>query len=639
MKQGRTPDRVHVVRPPHDDQPLTPNLPAPRDGRAMEIVRTLAQISDKLKRSEAERYELLAELREYRKSLHELEDRAGKSEKAYAALENKLNAQSTIDNEISQRQARFERALKETESKLVQAAAGQALLDQRVKSNEEMNTAITQRLDESVTEQARITRHVDKIGQDKTRMLRKVERMEEILTETQDTLRARALVLLTDQSAAAQGSLPQISAWSDTSNNAASESEAPWWRKSVRMQGVGMASMVVAALLFGWTINQIQQPDMPKIAVLENGGLARLNLEQNRWEPISRGTSEDGIDAPVTPDPMSSPTLEPLNPQTLNAIPANAVTGTAIEQTPAAQEVLNSSDEALLAAMEENPDQLAAQLNEIAPAVQQELELSTQAGEPAPSVNTQAAGLYNPLDAYASEAFAQDPAVSNLIAKARSREPLSAQMASDATLPAAAQSLQQEAYKGIAEAQHDLAAIYTAGRSGVNQNFNKAAFWFEQSAHQGVANAAYNLGVLYHQGLGVDRDLDRALYWYREAAKKGHPEAQYNLGISHIEGIGTEYNAPLAAAFFESSANQGVVEAAYNLGLIHENALLGAKSKQEDALMWYKVAADGGSTDAKAALRQLANNLQIGMEDVNKMSDRMQAIYKSAHGRNAGPKA
>src|SRR5690606_2980922 len=115
--------------------------------------------------------------------------------------------------------------------------------------------------------------------QDKTRMLRKVERMEEILTETQDTLRARALVLLTDQSAAAQGSLAQIPAWSDNQGTEANENNAPWWRKSVRMQGVGMASMVVAALLFGWTINQVQQPDMPKIAVLENGGLARLDLE------------------------------------------------------------------------------------------------------------------------------------------------------------------------------------------------------------------------------------------------------------------------------------------------------------------------------------------------------------------------
>ncbi|PZQ46660.1 MAG: hypothetical protein DI551_04730 [Micavibrio aeruginosavorus] len=206
MKQGRTPDRVHVVRPPENEygMPGTNPPPAPQGStRAMEIIRTLAQISDKLKRSEAERYELLAELREYRKSLHELEDKADKSEKAYLALENKFKNRDTVENEISQRQARFERALKETENKLVQAAAGQSLLDQRIKDNEEFRIGITSRLDETISQQARLDRQVEKIGQDKSRMLRKVERMEEILTETQDTLKARALVLLTDQSAVA----------------------------------------------------------------------------------------------------------------------------------------------------------------------------------------------------------------------------------------------------------------------------------------------------------------------------------------------------------------------------------------------------------------------------------------------------
>jgi localization factor PodJL len=131
--------------------------------------------------------------------------------------------------------------------------------------------------------------------------------------------------------------------------------------------------------------------------------------------------------------------------------------------------------------------------------------------------------------------------------------------------------------------------------------------------------------------------MERALYWYREAAKEGHPEAQYNLGIAHIEGIGTEYNAPLAAAFFESAANAGIVEAAYNLGLIYENGLTGAADKTENALLWYKIAADGGSNDAKAALQQLSSSMQIGMEDVDKMVERMQSIYTSAHGRKAGP--
>lgn len=628
MKQGRTPDRVHVVRPPQDEyrpEGSGAGLPAaPQNSRAMEIIRTLAQISDKLKRSEAERYELLAELREYRKSLNELEDKAERSEKAYQALESKIKGRDAIDGEMTQRQVRFERALKEAESKLVQAAAGQNLLDSRIKTTEEFQAGITTRMDEAVSQQARLDRQLEKIGQDKTRMLRKVERMEEILTETQDTLKARALVLLTDQSAGAQG-LPQIAAYGDKPDLA---EDMPWWRKSFRMQGVGMASMVVAALLLGWAINQVQQPDIPSIAVLENGGIARLDLKQNKWEPVTETPAAGTlVPAPVSSETTEEPTLTPLNtaaPSTNAEIP---------EQTPAAQAALDASDEQLMAALEENPDELAAQLNEIAPAVGQELDIPAQPATDTKPVQT---GPYNPLAGLDAKAFAQDPQISNLVAKETGPSALAERMQPDTSLPAPIQKLEAQAFTGVPEAQHDLAAIYTAGRGGVTQNFDKAAQWFREAAGAKVANASYNLGVLYHQGLGVDRDLDRALYWYREAAKNGHPEAQYNLGIAHIEGIGTSYDAPLAAAFFESSANQGVVEAAYNLGLIYENGLVGGAAKPEQALMWYKVAADGGSSDAKAALAQLSSSMNLEGSDVEKMSEKLQSIYASTHGRRAG---
>ncbi len=630
MKQGRTPDRVHVVRPPQDDYRAEANgtsLPAAQNPRAMEIIRTLAAISDKLKRSEAERYELLAELREYRKSLNELEDKADKSEKAYLALENKLKMRDTLENEMSQRQARFERALKETENKLVQASAGQTLLATRLKDTEDKQAGIVQRVDESVVQQARLDRQIEKIGQDKTRMLRKVERMEEILTETQDTLKARALVLLTDQSAATQAALPYMAATSEGGSDNFQDA-APWWRRSVKMQGVGMASLVVAALLFGWSINQVQQPNTVKIAVLENGDLAKLNETQNKWEPIA-GTAATAIAPAATPGLSTSDTLTPLDvsaPEDMNE------TAEAGEQPAAAQAVLDASDDQLMAALEENPDQLAAQLNEIEPAVGKDLDLpQTPAAAP---VNS---GAYNPLQPLGPKAFAQDPDLANKIAKEKGRDTLAKRIQPDTSLPAPIRELEKQAFAGVPEAQHDLAAIYTAGRAGVTQNFEKAAFWFREAADAKIANADYNLGVLYHQGLGVERDLDRALYWYREAAKLGHPEAQYNLGIAHIEGIGTDYNAPLAAAFFESSANQGVTEAAYNLGLIYENGLVGGGAKPEDALLWYKIAADAGSTDAKAALQQLASTLQIGNEDVSKMVERMQSIYSSNHGRRAGP--
>src|SRR5690606_13751806 len=109
--------------------------------------------------------------------------------------------------------------------------------------------------------------------------------------------------------------------------------------------------------------------------------------------------------------------------------------------------------------------------------------------------------------------------------------------------------------------------------------------------------------------------------WYEGAAALGHPEAQYNLGIAYIEGVGVPYDAAKAAGHFEQAAGQGVMEAAYNLGLIYENGLLG-EAKPDEALMWYKTAADKGSPEAKAALEQLAKNLNISIDQVNGIAER-----------------
>lgn len=181
--------------------------------------------------------------------------------------------------------------------------------------------------------------------------------------------------------------------------------------------------------------------------------------------------------------------------------------------------------------------------------------------------------------------------------------------AKDETLTGTLKDLQDKAYAGVAEAQHDLAAIYTAG-SGVKQDYDRASYWFHQAADAGVANAAYNLGVLHHQGLGVEKNIQTALDWYRVAALEGHPEAQYNLGIAYIEGIGTKYNPQLAAGFFQKAALSGITEAAYNLGLILENGLL-AEPKPNQALMWYRVGSEGGSIEAKNALEQLSTRLGL----------------------------
>lgn len=615
MRSKRAPDRVHVVRPPAQDEYVSSR------NQNTEIVRMLAQISDKLKRSEAERYELLNELREYRKSLRELEDKTEHSEKAYLSLETKIKTKGSLDTESTRRQLKFERVLKATEDKLTKAIAGQAVIDQRLSDAEDKQTAMDQRLDQSVAEQARISRQHELVAQDKSRLVRKVERLEELVSETQDSLRAKAMVLLTDQSSGAQKVALQAPAWG-TGSPQTQTKESPkiqGWRALLTKQNVSMAALIVAALVTGWAINQAQQPKLP-------------SFDQPLPEMAEKTQSTSGTEIEVPSDRIVH--LEDIASLEKEV---SMQSGAAKETT--TQDVLNYSDEQLLAALNKDPEQLASQLNDIEPSKPAPVEKPKEAEEMTSSIPENRALTLQfsgepIMPNFDQVAFKQDPSVSAAI---KAERKVQTTISKDEGLTGTIKNIETAAFQGNAEAQHDLAALYTAGQ-GVEQNFDRASFWFEESANAGIANSRYNLGVLYHQGLGKKRDLTRALYWYREAAKLNHGEAQYNLGIAHIEGIGTDYDPRLAAAFFEKAANNGVMEAAYNLGLIFENGLLG-ETKPEEALLWYKIAADQGSPDAKQALEALAKNLQIGLGDVDNMVERMQQINESVTGRRAGPKS
>jgi localization factor PodJL len=220
-----------------------------------------------------------------------------------------------------------------------------------------------------------------------------------------------------------------------------------------------------------------------------------------------------------------------------------------------------------------------------------------------------------------------DPSVEEFVkAESRQSQKLAERISADPALPEAIKKIEAKAFEGVPEAQHDLAAIYTAGHGGVAIDYKRAAQWFAEAAANGVANARYNLGVLYHQGLGVDRDINKAIGWYRAAAALGHPEADYNLGIAAIEGIGTEYNPRQAATFFEKAARGGVMEAAYNLGLIHENGLLGDADMNE-AVFWYGLASNH-NPEARVALDQVVKALNLKDSDVERIMQEYGAIYK-----------
>lgn len=543
----------------------------------VQILRLLQDLGERLRRSEAERETLWRELDRTQKLLVDIQDHSGKAEKAFISLENQIARREKLTQDLIDRQAEIEQIQKDQTEAHAKVAS-------RLDTLETTAGSAIVRIEDALTEASKLSRRLEQISQDKARLLRKIETMEETLTTTQDTLKAKALVLLTDQTIAARTALPQSPALTDAESTriqarmsqaaekAASFPAAPdaptplptaltqgqidarggvaaWWsRQTWRASALTGVPLVILALAAGWGFSRMNMPSVAPVSV-----------------PVPSTTATDisDVDAVVKQAAVDPSVLNNIEPGALDDEGADA---------------------------------------------------PTSAADPVTSED------------YARARADEKKALDEFMAEAGSLDAIVGEIKPDAKLPKVAQDIEKKAFEGNAESQHDLAAIYTAGHAGVKTNYARAAQWFRAAAVQGVANAQYNLGVLYHQGLGVKQDTEKAIRLYRVAANQQHPEAQYNLGIAHMEGVGADYNPHRAAAYFEDAAKGGIVEAAYNFGLIQENGLLG-ESRPEDALFWYKTAADRNNAQAREAYKQLVKQMDITDDAAQAIVDKISPLY------------
>lgn len=503
--------------------------------------------------------------------------------------------------------------------RLVRSERERLLLQERQKRLEEEFAAqiaqiekaalLADRIEEAIAQQQRLGRRIEKITQDKVQMIRKLERIEETVIETQDALNSKALVLLTDRNEAVRAGLPQAAA-------GAAAASAPA-RRAVLWPAAGIAAAACLLAGAGWLAGGASYlPPLPSFFSGPQDAAPAAAVPE-------RVASSSGIDDPAAlaarfdqdPDAVAAQ-LSMLEP---GAVPEPSVPVSGPEDggqdTKTTETAKTGSGKAQDSGRENKAAETAGKTTD-----------KTTDKKADKTANKTDAGKQGAPAASASPA-----AVSTadfLKSQAAAPGPVAARVKPDGTLPALVKEVEKKAFEGIPEAQHDLAAIYTAGHGGVGIDYKKAALWFREAALGGVANAQYNLGVLYHQGLGVEKNMDTAIGWYKAAAGQGHPEAAYNLGIAYIEGVGMQYSPQQAARYFERAAESGIPEAAYNLGLIHENGLLGGQ-QVEKALYWYgQAAGKGGSSEAKTALEQLARAKKIGPEDLDRILGRDRAQPK-----------
>ena len=121
------------------------------------------------------------------------------------------------------------------------------------------------------------------------------------------------------------------------------------------------------------------------------------------------------------------------------------------------------------------------------------------------------------------------------------------------------------------------------------RNIKKAIHWLKQAAEQEFSAAQANLAQLYENTKGEEQDFQKAMYWYAKAAKKGYSPASYSLGVMDYK----QRNFEEALKHFATAAEQGDVLAQYSLAVIYTTGE-GTKKDMKKAEYWYSTAAKQG---------------------------------------------
>lgn len=205
------------------------------------------------------------------------------------------------------------------------------------------------------------------------------------------------------------------------------------------------------------------------------------------------------------------------------------------------------------------------------------------------------------------------------------------------------------------EAQFHLGIMYHLGQ-GTDIDLDKALHWYQLAAEEGMYEAQFMMGNMYYNDEGIDKDLDKALHWYHLAAEQGYQEAQFMLGNMYYQGEGTSQDRAVAMKWYQLAAKQGHTDAKdilykrksqiYSKGNITQTRKLaehGDASAQyelgthwfdneeiydvEEAIHWFKLAADQGHTLAQVRLGDIYyNGVQaLTMDIIEK--DREKAYY------------
>ena len=173
----------------------------------------------------------------------------------------------------------------------------------------------------------------------------------------------------------------------------------------------------------------------------------------------------------------------------------------------------------------------------------------------------------------------------------------------------------QESVERVLQAMYDLAWNYKNGENGAEKNEEEAIRYFELIAEdestgdEMAGNACFYLGyILAHNE--TEEDDTEAVSWYEKSMKKGNVDAITNLGWMYECGQGVQQDYEKAIELYKQAADAGEDYAMNNLGKTYENGDCGHEINLDEALKWYKLAAEKNHDGAQESVERVEKALQ-----------------------------
>ena len=163
--------------------------------------------------------------------------------------------------------------------------------------------------------------------------------------------------------------------------------------------------------------------------------------------------------------------------------------------------------------------------------------------------------------------------------------------------------------------------------SYVEQDHEKAMYWFKLAAEDNWADAERNLAIYYEKGLGVEKDDSQAAYWYERAANYGNANAMSRIAEFYYDGIGVAENKEKGCQLMDKAielaieTKDGVLlnwlgdRYHYGDGMLEKNL--------DKAVKYYGMAADLDVPIAKLNLGQMMKN-----GEMEGSTEKMEALFK-----------